>query len=68
MFLFFTLNDPLSDVERAQQDTNSTTQNNVNDNNHSEPNGETNHTFSPENNQIDFQPRTENMQGSGGRE
>lgn len=52
----------------GQQGTNSNTQNNVNDNSHNEPNGETNHTFSTENNQTDFQPRTENMQDSGGRE
>ena len=52
----------------GQQDTDKNIQNNVNDNSHNEPDGETNHTFSPENNQTDFQPRMEDIQDSGGRE
>ena len=38
----------------GQKDTNSNTQNNVNDNSQNESNGETNHTFFPENSQTNF--------------
>ena len=52
----------------GQQDTDKNIQNNVNDNIHNDSNGEIPHTFSAEDNQNDFQARTENVQDSGGRE